>query len=107
MKLISKNEDVGQSRKRLSDNPCIKKHRSLLDPQVAHIESYAEEQGLPREEALQVIVEECKSCWKIKSALTSVPIETCTSIVFNIGLSISQYQMLDYLPSLCQICHQK
>ena len=67
----------------------------MLDSPLESINTFAEEQGLSREEALDIIVDECKRRWKIKCVKkNSVPIETCTSLMFNIGLSISQYQML-------------
>ena len=78
----------------LSDEPCTNVPRTLLSTQVTNIESFAEENNITREEALERIVEECTRKWQIKESKKSVVIEDAVSVMFNIGLSISQYQLL-------------
>ena len=87
---------AGRPSKRLSDGPCTKKQRDILDKMVGDIENFAQDEGVSKEEALALIVDECNRKWKINDAVQkgAVPDDTSLSVMFNVGLSISQYQRL-------------
>ena len=80
----------------LSNEPCLKKSRSILKKMVDAVEAFATEQKIAREDALDLIVEECNRSWNtsIISTKVSIPELDATALVYNLDLSIHQYQML-------------
>ena len=85
----------------LSDEPCST--NTFVNSSYQYREFFAEENNITCEKALERIVEKCTRKWQIKESKKSVVIEGAVSVMFNIGLSISQYQLLRTLclPYFC------
>lgn len=90
---------VGRPRKTLADEPCAKRKKNILIDQVYAIEQFAVEQGVSRRDALDMIVERCNKKWKVSkmSENVEVPMRTACAMIYNVNLSVNQYQLLRML----------
>ena len=80
----------------LMNEPCLKKRRSILKEAIIGIENFAIEQQIPKEEALQMVGEECNHAWHTDIALTkcTIPDNDAVAMMYSINVSSNQYQML-------------
>ena len=88
----------GRPRKSLGENPCTKHARSILNEKALQLEQFALDENITKEDALDMLVSECKRKWKIKCVKKCyLPQIDATALIYNINLSIAQYQMLRYI----------
>ena len=87
---------VGRPRKSLGDGPCSKLSKSILHEQVVLLEKFADEQNISKEKALEMLNAECARYWKLKSKCekATLPELDATALVYNMNLSLPQYQLL-------------
>lgn len=90
----------GRKRKRLSENPGSKTKSLIWKEKVVEFEEFAESQNVSNTEALNSFVQECYKKWKVKLAKKKVelPVIEATALIYNVNLSIGQYQAIR---SLC------
>ena len=86
----------GRPRSSLGDEPTKKTACAILRKQVLDLESFATEQNISKEVALKMLVDECNRLWKRKepAAKSSMPVSDATALLYNINLSVHQYQLL-------------
>ena len=80
----------------LGDGPCSKKSRTILGDAVKFIEDFAYDQNVSKEDALELIYNECNRVWKTKSIKpeATLPVDDATALIYNANFSTNQYQML-------------
>ena len=80
----------------LADTPCLKRSRSLLQGPVSYIEEFAIEQGVSKEEALRMVFDECNRTWHSSISVSSklLPVDDAVALIYNVNLSLQQYQMI-------------
>ena len=80
----------------LGDAPCLKKTRSILKDVVTCVEQFAAEQKITKEDALQMVVDECNRTWhaSISPTKCTIPDVDATALVYKVSLSSHQYQMI-------------
>ena len=88
----------GRPKKRLSDNPVRKTENSILDRLLESIEQFAEQECVPPQTLLQKLVQRSKEKWDKEptepSGKCHVPVTDACAMMFNINLSVQQYQKL-------------
>ena len=90
----------GRPPKRLRDDPCAKTENNILDPIIADLECKAREQDISPRLLLEKLNARANQKWAKKTLQTKtinkydVPVEDACAIVYNINLSIQQYQKL-------------
>lgn len=80
----------------LGESPCRKTSRSILKEAVCFIEKFASDQSISKEEALNLVSQECRKEWGTPSAEVkklTVPCEVATAMIYNMNISTRQYQM--------------
>lgn len=82
----------GRPKLSLADNPSKRTTLNLLTDPVEAIEEFAKTQGIDNEAALQLIIDRCKTKWKVHNEQTSIPIEDATALAYNCNFSTRQYQ---------------
>ena len=94
--LDEKPKQRGRPSMTLGDHPCLKKQRLVMKEMVDTIEQFAEEQRMEKENVLQMIVYECHRKWhtSVKPSTRKIPIPDATALLYNVNLSLNQYQMV-------------
>lgn len=82
----------GRPKKRLCDELCRTSRNAKLDVMIQQLELFSEEEGDPKADLLQMLTERCKAKWT--KPKTEVPLEEGCALIYNINLSINQYQKL-------------
>ena len=93
--LISRNISF-KIKKNPSDNPGTRTLNKILDDQIRDLEEAAAEQGISREEYLDLLSRRCRQIWKVdekgdKSRTLSV--KDATALIYNLDLSVNKYQV--------------
>lgn len=89
------NSKGGRPKKSLGERPCTKRVRSIMSENVLQLEEFAHRENITREDALEMLIGECKRKWKVnKVEKCYLPEIDATALIYNINLSITQYQML-------------
>ena len=87
--------DVGRPRKRLSDNPGQRTENKILDPIIKQLEDLAEQQNIDPQVLLNKLVERSNTKWgKEKQTKSVVPVLDACAMIYNINLSLPQYQKI-------------
>ena len=86
----------GRPTKRLSDNPGRKTENNILDRIIQDLEDSAQEQNIAPQVLLEKLVQRSQEKWNKKSPSKKkdVPVKDASAMMFNVNLSIQQYQKL-------------
>ena len=87
--------ETGRPKKRLSDNPGAKTENKILDTIIKQIEDAATDQNIEPQLLLNKLVERSQTKWgKEKQTKKDVPVEDACAMIYNVNLSLQQYQKL-------------
>ena len=93
--VASGSEGGGRPKKRLSDNPGAKTENKILDSIIKQIEDASTEQNIESQLLLNKLVERSQTKWgKEKQTRTVVPVEDACAMIYNVNLSLQQYQKI-------------
>ena len=82
----------GRPQKRLSDNPSRNTKAKLVEEPLNYIVNFAEEQGVPLEEVINLLNERCES--KKKKEAVQIPVEEACAYFLNGGYSTRSWTEL-------------
>ena len=95
VKDVASGTDAGRPKKRLSDNPGDKTENKILDSIIQQIEEAASEQNVDPQLLLNKLVLRSQCKWGREKQITKdLPVEDACALVYNLNLSIQQYQKL-------------
>ena len=89
----------GRPRKRLSDKPGRRTENAILDPMIADLEHAAAEEDVAPHVLLEKLVQRANQKWGKASTTQQtdkydMPVDAACAIVYNVDLSVQQYQKL-------------